>query len=68
MWRYMGSSKDNAVVKLLEMGFKAVNDGGVVMITVPTEKAIKKAQKAIKDIGYKCSWGIRVESENCNGE
>ena len=55
--------KDEAVKRLSEMGFKAVNESGVVMITIPTEKAIKKAQKAIKNIGYKCSWGIRVESE-----
>ncbi|MBO7713943.1 MAG: hypothetical protein J6S85_10265 [Methanobrevibacter sp.] len=61
-------SKDEAVTRLSDMGFKAINDSGVVMITIPTGKALKKAQKAIKDIGYKCSWGINVESENCNGE
>lgn len=60
-------SKDEAVTRLSDMGFKAINDSGVVMITIPTEKAFKKAQRAIKDIDYKFSWGIRVESENYNG-
>ena len=56
-------SKDEAVTKLSEMGFKAVLDSGVIMITVADEKVVKKANKAVKDIGYDASYGIKIESE-----
>ena len=55
-------SKEEAVIKLSEMGFKAVLDSGVIMITVTDEKTAKKANKAVKEIGYHASWGWRIEN------
>lgn len=55
-------SKEEAVIKLSEMGFKAVLDSGVIMITVTDEKTAKKANKAVKEIGYNASWGWRIEN------
>ena len=52
-------SKEDAVVKLSEMGFSATLESGVVMITVDDEKSRKKANKAIKEIGYVASFGVR---------
>jgi hypothetical protein len=63
----MGCSKEEAVSRLNEIGYKATNEGGVVFITIPTEKYLRKAQIAIKQIDYKSSWGIRVESEKQDG-
>jgi hypothetical protein len=40
------------------MGFNATLISGVIMITAEDEKTAKKANKAIKELGYKSSWGI----------
>ena len=55
-------SKEEAVIKLSEMGFKAVLDSGVIMITVADKKSAKKANKAVKEIEYNASWGWRIEN------
>ena len=53
-------SKDEALTRLSEMGYNAVLESGVIMITVADEKAVKKANKAVKDIGYDSSYGIKI--------
>lgn len=54
-------NKDQAVSQLLNLGFNAVLESGVIIITVADEKTAKKAEKAIKEIGYDASWGWRIE-------
>ena len=51
-------SKEECATKLSEMGFNVTLTSGVIMIMAEDEKAAKKANKAIKEIGYKSSWGI----------
>lgn len=59
------TDKHEAASKLSEMGFAAMIESCVVMITVNSISERKAAEKAIKDIGYVCSWGVRVKgSEN----
>lgn len=53
-------SKEQAVLQLSNLGFNAVLESGVIMITVADEKTVKKANKAVKDIGYDASWGWRI--------
>lgn len=43
------------------MGFNASVLSGIVMIIVKDEKDARKANRAIKDIGYKSSFGITIE-------
>lgn len=40
------------------------------MITAEDENTAKKANKAIKELGYKSSWGIKSQAEEItdNGE
>lgn len=59
-------SKEQAVLQLLNLGFNTVLESGVIMITVADEKTTKKANKAVKEIGYDASWGVRVEKGNEN--
>lgn len=54
-------SKDTAVSQLSNLGFNATLESGVIMITVADEKTAKKANKAVKEIGYDASWGWRIE-------
>lgn len=54
-------NKDQAVSQLSNLGFNAVLESGVIIITVADEKTAKKAEKAIKEIGYDASWGWRIE-------
>lgn len=54
-------NKDEYVVKLSEMGFTATIIDGIIMITVEDEKTARKANKAIKEVGYNASWGITIK-------
>ena len=50
-----------------KMGYNAILDSGVIIITVDNEKAVKMANKSIKATGYNASYGIRIkqgEKEN----
>ena len=51
-------TKEQYANKLTEMGFTVALINGVIMITAEDENTVKKANKAIKEIGYKSSWGI----------
>ena len=55
-------NKDEALTRLSEMGYNAVLESGVIMITVTDENTAKKANKAVKEIGYDSSWGWRIEN------
>jgi len=63
-------SKEECATKLSEMGFNATLISGVIMITAEDENTAKKANKAIKELGYKSSWGIKSQAEEItdNGE
>lgn len=56
-------SKEEVVAMLSKRGLKGELISGVVMITVASKKDVKKAEKAIKEIGYNASWGVRMEEE-----
>lgn len=60
------TDKHEAAAKLSEMGFTAIVESGVVMIAVNSISESKAAEKAIKDIGYVCSWGVRVKGDSVN--
>ena len=51
-------TKEQYANKLSEMGFNVSLISGVIMIMSEDEKTAKKANKAIKELGYKSSWGI----------
>lgn len=55
-------SKDTAVSQLSNLGFNATLESGVIMITVADEKTAKKANKAVKEMGYDASWGWRIDN------
>lgn len=56
-------SKEEVVAMLSKRGLKGELISGVVMITVANKKDVKKANKAVKEIGYNASWGVRMEEE-----
>ena len=53
-------SKTEAVRMLVERGFVAALENGVVMVRA---KNFSDVEKAIKDIGYDASWGWRAYHE-----
>lgn len=53
-------NKEDCVAMLLDMGYLATLESGVVIIIVESESALKKANKAIRSIGYDASWGTRM--------
>lgn len=54
-------TKEQYANKLFEMGFNVSLISGVIMIMSEDEKTAKKANKAIKELGYKSSWGWRID-------
>ena len=54
-------NKDQVVSQLSNLGFNAVLESGVIIITVADEKTAKKANKAVKEIGYDASYGVMIE-------
>lgn len=52
-------SKEECISKLIEQGFNACLDNGVVMVTVASEVERNRAEKAIKELGLRGSWGSR---------
>lgn len=59
-------SKQECVDLLVKMGFKAVLESGVVMVSCKDKEAFKTAENAILKIGYKSSYGMRREINNEN--
>ena len=59
-------NKDEYTAKLSEMGYNSTLESGVIIITVADEKTAKKANKAVKEMGYDASYGIRVEGKTEN--
>ena len=55
-------NKEQAVSQLSNLGYNATLESSVIMITVADEKTAKKANKAVKEIGYNASWGWRIEN------
>ena len=56
-------SKDECALKLMECGFTACVINGVVIILIDDENDEKKVSKAIKEIGYNCSWGTKMKEK-----
>ena len=54
-------TKEQYANKLSEMGIKATVVSGIIMMSVKDLNMDKKANKAIKEIGYKSSFGITIE-------
>lgn len=57
--RFEEMSKEECISKLIEQGFNACLDNGAVMITVASEAERNRAEKAIKELGLRGSWGTR---------
>lgn len=54
-------TKEQYANKLSEMGFNVSLISGVIIIMSEDEKTVKKANKAIKELGYNSSWGWRID-------
>lgn len=57
--------KQEYVAMLVKMGFKAVLNNGIIKITVENKEGFKSAENAIKEIGYKSSWGVSIGENQC---
>lgn len=53
--------KDEALKKIIELGFAASMEDGTVMITVKSEAERNRARKAVNELGLRGSWGTRGE-------
>ena len=52
-------SKEEAVKQLNDKEFSTRLENGVVVIEVRSESERARAKRAIREIGYDASWGVR---------
>ncbi len=60
--------KELAVEKLSTLGFNVVLESGVVMAKLKTIDDINIFKKAVEDVGYNSSYGVRIIREENNYE
>lgn len=60
-------SKDKALEIVLQEGFKASLENGVLIFN-EKETKFKKIKKMLKDIGYNSSYGIKYSGDLGHGE
>ena len=51
--------KEKALQHLIESGFKAYNENGVVMVDCDDRKTARKVSEELASIDYHCSFGFR---------
>lgn len=66
-------SMESYIGKLEKMGYELVDDGGVLTFVLPKEKygdraTYKEIKKAIKELNYDKSWGVRPERKKVDSE
>lgn len=53
-------SKEEYVRIITQNGYTATLESGVIILTVDSEKSLKKAFKDVRSIGYNASLGARI--------
>lgn len=62
------TDNQEAAAKLSKTGFDATVESGVVMVAVNSISEYKAVEKAIKSIGYVCSWGVRTKGDSASND
>ena len=53
-------SKEEYVRVIAQNGYIATLESGVIILTLDSEKAVKKAFKDVRNMGYESSLGVRI--------
>lgn len=53
-------SKEEYVRVITQKGYTATLESGVIILTLDSEKALKKAFKDVRNMGYYASLGARI--------
>lgn len=56
-------SKEEYVRVIAQNGYIATLESGVIILTLSSEKLLKKAFKDVRSMGYKSSLGVRIKHE-----
>lgn len=60
-------SKEEYVRIITQNGYTATLESGVIILTLDSEKSLKKAFKDVRSMGYESSLGARIKGA-CNGK
>lgn len=60
-------SKEEYVRIITQNGYTATLESGVIILTLDSEKSLKKAFNDVRSMGYKSSLGARIKGA-CNGK
>lgn len=53
-------SKEEYVRIITQNGYTAALESGVIILTLDSEKSLKKAFKDVRSMGYNASLGVRI--------
>ena len=56
-------NKEDCLAMLLNNGYKATLESGVIILLLANEKAVKRAFKEVRNMGYESSLGVRITKE-----
>lgn len=56
-------NKEDCLAMLLNNGYTATLESGVIILSLANEKAVKKAFKEVRSMGYESSLGVRIAKE-----
>lgn len=56
-------NKEDCLAMLLNNGYRATLESGVIILSLENEKSVKKAFKDVRSIGYESSLGVRIAKE-----
>ena len=56
-------NKEDCLAILLNNGYRATLESGVIILSLTNEKAVKKAFKEVRNMGYESSLGVRIAKE-----
>lgn len=53
-------NKEDCLAMLLNNGYRATLESGVIILSLDNEKSLKRAFKEVRNMGYKASLGARI--------
>lgn len=56
-------NKEDCLAMLLNKGYRATLESGVIILSLTNEKSVKKAFKEVRSMGYGSSLGVRIAKE-----
>lgn len=55
------NEKDMVTQKLLNKGYDAYNENGIIMVRIPAGNQYSTVKQIVEETGYTSSWGVMIK-------